>query len=426
VALPARGRRYLKRALGRNPRILRGPVSMIAVSYNQKADHLYGYASDVVVAELNRVSYPYVFRSEVTRVISESKGAPRLWMIWTFLSILWKYDIWVAFFSGKFFKKSAFDRYEAPLLKLAGIRIVTVPYGSDVTMFNGLQSRFDWLGRLWQDKAFYYQDREAHNAKVKSQIAHFNHWADFTIAGDHSLAPFLPKYDLNFKYFPIDCDAWKPLYETGNAVPLIVHAPNHRHVKGTDVLLQACERLKQQGLKFDLQLVERVPRNQVQEIYRQADIIAEQFIIGVYGLTALEGLALGKPVLTYLSEEHLQNPVFNLPLVNTHPDNIEEVLKALILLPQLRKRLGLAGRESVERYQSCEAVGEVWDQIYRHLWFGEPLRLETTCIFSPQRKSRPLCEDPRQPEFWPVDVKDLLKDICAALDIQSLKGSEVY
>jgi glycosyltransferase involved in cell wall biosynthesis len=379
----------------------------------------------VVVGGLNTASYPYVFRSEVTRVINESKGSPRLRTIWTFLTVLWKYDIWVTFFSGKFFKKSAFDRYEAPLLKLAGIKIVTVPYGSDVTIFNGMHSRFDWLGRLWKDKAFYYQDQKAHNEKVKSQIAYFNHCADFTIAGDHSLAPFLLKYDLNFKYFPIDCEAWKPLYETGNSVPLIVHAPNHRNVKGTDILLQACDRLKQQGLKFDLQLVERVPRNQVQEIYRQADILAEQFIIGVYGLTALEGLALGKPVLTYLSEEHLQNPVFNLPLVNTHSDNIEEVLKALILLPQLRKRLGLAGREAVERYQSCEAVGEVWDRIYRHLWFGVPLRLETTSIFSPERQPRSLCEDPRRSTFWPVDVRDLLDDIHMALDPKSLSVSNV-
>jgi glycosyltransferase involved in cell wall biosynthesis len=340
--------------------------------------------------------------------------------------VLLSYDIWVTFFNGAFFKASAFHRYEAPLLKLAGVKIVAVPYGSDVALFGAAPSRFDWLERWSNDCKLLYQNQESHNERVAEQVAHLSGYSDYIIGGDYSLTPFLPRHDLNFKYYPIDCEEWKPRYETENPVPVIVHASNHRNVKGTDILIQACERLKKHGLKFELKIIEQVPRSEVQEIYRKADILADQFIMGAYGLTALEGLAVGKPVLTYLSEEHLRDPVFNLPIVNTNLDNIDDVLKVLIGSAQLRQRLGIAGRQAVVQYQSCEAVGEVWDRVYRHLWFGDSLDLHTTRIFGPDRLARSLCEDPREPEFWPVDVSDLMVEIQTALSGEAQISHEIH
>ena len=80
-------------------------------------------------------------------------------------------------------------------------------------------------------------------------------------------------------------------------------------------------------------------------------------------------------------------------------------------------RIGQARRsEAAERYQSIEALAEVWAQLYRHVWWGEPLRLEQTRHFSPERKPRSFTEDPAHGDFWPVPVDDLLPEIHAALD----------
>ena len=73
-----------------------------------------------------------------------------------------------------------------------------------------------------------------------------------------------------------------------------------------------------------------------------------------------------------------------------------------------------------ERYQSPEAIGEVWGQIYRHVWWKTALQLEKTEHFGPSRTSRAFTEDPADPAFWPVPVEDLLPAIREALHAASL------
>jgi hypothetical protein len=106
-------------------------------------------------------------------------------------------------------------------------------------------------------------------------------------------------------------------------------------------------------------------------------------------------------------------------LVNTNAENLEQVLAVLIRVPELRKRLGRAGRASVERYQSFDAIGEVWKQIYNHVWWKTRLSLEKTEHFSPSRTSRAFTENPADAAFWPVPVSDLLPSIREALDAAS-------
>jgi hypothetical protein len=137
--------------------------------------------------------------------------------------------------------------------------------------------------------------------------------------------------------------------------------------------------------------------------------------MGTYGTFALEGMALGKPVLTYLTSENLLRPSCSHPLVNTTPENLVEVLAVLHAVPELRTRIGEASRASVVRYQSFEAMAAVWTQIYRHVWWREPLDLQSTPPYDPARTARSLSEDPASAEFWPVPVDDLIPRITEAV-----------
>ena len=60
----------------------------------------------------------------------------------------------------------------------------------------------------------------------------------------------------------------------------------------------ACE-----GLDADLVLVEGLHHDEAFERYREADIVVDQLNAGWYGLFAIECMALGKPVVTFLHEE---------------------------------------------------------------------------------------------------------------------------
>jgi len=381
-----------------------------------------------VVRNLGEWGYQYVYRDEFDVVIEWSPKFLLIQRVAGFIRIMFGYDILVTFFNGSFFRYWLLSLAELVIFKLAGVRIIAVCYGSDVIQFDFPPPRFDWINHLLKD--YPPANVAKHTAMVRGNIERITEASDFIVAGDHSLSPFLTRYDLNFKYFPIDCDSWVPLTETENEIPVIVHAPNHRNVKGTDLILAACDKLQRDGYKFELQIVEGIPRNEVRQIYRNADILVEELRMGASGLNGLECLALGKVVATYLNEEQLQDPAFDVPIVNINPENIEPVLRALVSVKTLRLRLGRAGRRAVERYHSFGAVGEVWDRIYRHLWFGAPLKLSETVIFDCSRRSRSLQEDPTEVGFWPVDVGDIMPQvrdaICTPPRIWARPGSSVH
>ena len=412
AALLARSLRYCRRITGRMPRIMHGPTPMVGLVYRAHADRHFGYQSDVVVRNPGNWGYRYLEMSEFDHIIENSPQHLLVQRIKGFLKVTFQYDILVTFFNGTFFRFGILRRAEFRLLKLAGIRIVTVSYGADVIRYDVPAPRFDWINQIQKD--YPPKDIDKHNLKVRTDVQRLSDISDLVIAGGHAFPP-LHQHDLNFRYFPIDCDGWQPLYESGNSVPVIVHAPNHRHVKGTDHLLAACDRLREAGYLFELQLIERVPRNQVMELYRSADICIEEFLMGSGGLTGMEFLALGKTVATYLNEDQLKDPAFDEPIININPNNVDNVLKAVISVPALRLRLGRAGRKTAEQFLSYQATGEVWDRIYRHLWFGETMNLKTTQIFSPSRQPRSLTEDPCDEDFWPVPVTDLIDEIRAAV-----------
>jgi glycosyltransferase involved in cell wall biosynthesis len=61
------------------------------------------------------------------------------------------------------------------------------------------------------------------------------------------------------------------------------------------------------------------------------------------------------------------------PIVDTSPHQIRDHLRALIVDPGLRRRLGEAGRRYVIEYHSLEAMGRLWEAIYRRVWAGDPI-----------------------------------------------------
>src|SRR5438094_453806 len=81
----------------------------------------------------------------------------------------------------------------------------------------------------------------------------------------------------------------------GRDRPLVVHAPSNRARKGTEQLVAACE-----GLEVDLEIVEGLHHDEAFARYAAADIVVDQLNAGWYGVFALEAMALGKPVLTFL------------------------------------------------------------------------------------------------------------------------------
>jgi hypothetical protein len=180
----------------------------------------------------------------------------------------------------------------------------------------------------------------------------------------------------NLFFWPIDFSLdqgtrYQPIYPDGDVTrPLrVVHAPNHRMFKGTRYLEAAVSALQAEGVAIELVLVERVPNDQALAIYRTADVIFDQCLIGFHGYFALEAMALGKPVICFIRdpERYLLEPE-KCPILNVHRDQICEALRALATVD--RHSLCDTGRRSrdyVEQYYSVEAFSDRLGRAYKEL-----------------------------------------------------------
>jgi hypothetical protein len=220
-----------------------------------------------------------------------------------------------------------------------------------------------------------------YEAATRRQVEYFSRHADYVVACLVHLET-MPRWDLlTIHYYPIDTEVWAstdgPSDRDGRNGPVsVVHAPNHRAMKGTDALIRACDALRAEGLQIDLRLLEGIPNAAVRSAMADADILAEQFILG-YGLTAMEGMSLAKPVLSNLTA-HAYYDLFGAttrfaacPIVSTDPAGLVDALRGLVTDPARRARVGEAGREWVLREHSYSAMARLWEAIYRRVWWSE-------------------------------------------------------
>ena len=133
---------------------------------------------------------------------------------------------------------------------------------------------------------------------------------------------------------------------------VVAHAPTDRVIKGTRHVIEAVDALRDDGVAIRLDLVEGVTRNVALERLAGADILVDQLMLGWYGTVAVEAMALGRPVMSYIREDEPEDNPFGaeLPIVRTTPATLVDDLRALSADRARLRELSVAGRAFVERY----------------------------------------------------------------------------
>ena len=169
----------------------------------------------------------------------------------------------------------------------------------------------------------------------------------------------------------IDVAAIKPSPPSATGRPVVLHAPSSRSRKGTAEVVAACERL---GL--DLELVEGVDHLEAFERYRAADIVVDQLNAGWYGVFAIEAMALGKPVVSFLHEEAVRRTEeafgIEVPIVHATKETLPDVLDRLTSSPEALRGIGAASRAYVERVHDLSNVADRLIDLYAGLHETRP------------------------------------------------------
>lgn len=205
----------------------------------------------------------------------------------------------------------------------------------------------------------------------KLNIARFNlirKYADMVV-GTGSLDSTQYKAT-HFKYKALDLDLWHP----GISIPEKFRLPptenlrilhsffnksrenGGKNIKGSPFILDAAERLKQEGHKIEYMYITDVPIRDMRYYQVQADIVVEQLIYGWWGSTFIETSALGKPVVCYLRSSWKEFffktfPEYDeLPIIEANTSNIYEVLKRLVMDHEYRQLMGRKSRQFAEQH----------------------------------------------------------------------------
>ena len=194
--------------------------------------------------------------------------------------------------------------------------------------------------------------------KIKQeQIKQFDKYADLIYAVNPDLLNVLPKRTKFIAYASVDPRDWqpKPLPETPNKTPHIVHAPSNQTVKGTKYILSAFDRLKKENIPFRYTLVEGLSNKDAKKIYETADLLIDQLLAGYYGGLSVELMALAKPVICYIRDEDMHHMppdmVKDMPIINATPDTIYDVLKRYLTTDKDKLRdIGLKSRQYTKNF----------------------------------------------------------------------------
>lgn len=254
------------------------------------------------------------------------------------------------------------NRDELERIKKTGKKMVIQHCGSEVRRLS--------IARSFNNPFVEVKDYWKKESRIISLLNDLSNIFDHAVVADYELYNYVKGYYKNVHVINqvIDLRNIPPSYPCPTTkIPLIVHAPSHQKVKGTEYILEAVNRLKACGYQFEFKLVEKMNNDKALELYRQADIIIDQLCIGAFGIVSLEAMALGKTVICFIRDDLIKTYPPNLPIVNTNPTTIYNVLRRILINHEQRHSLGVRGREFVEEYYDSIKVGKQLIELYNKL-----------------------------------------------------------
>jgi len=307
-------------------RVLHCPVNTAGIPWaNVQALRRRGVDAQLVV--FNR----YTLHSEADRSLERRGGLLRQqatqWR--AFLQLLRRYDIFHFYSSVTLVPKSV----QFPILHALGKRGVYHYLGSDI------------------------------RGKTPEQLA-YGRKADAEIVASYDAIRWVPHAEMVLP--GVEVSRIEPAPPSERARPVILHAPSSRRRKGTEHVVAACE-----ALDAELEIVEGLPHDEAFERYRRADIVVDQLNAGWYGVFAIECLALGKPVVTYLHDEAVRRTEeaygVDVPLVSATAETLRERLRPLVEDAALRRRTGAASRAYAERLHDIDTIAGQLVELYERI-----------------------------------------------------------
>jgi glycosyltransferase involved in cell wall biosynthesis len=305
-----------------------------------RAERQLGFRSDVIDFAPNYVGYAADRVFDLADRSAPARAAGRLRFL---AGAVRRYDVF-HFNSGApalALRTSRGVFTELPLLKRLGKTIVVTWQGCDVRP----RSACPWCER---PECIRHDPWRAADAKAMLK------YADRAIVINPDLGRYLPGATF-LPYASVDVASIEPRPLPDRETVVVAHAPTNPRVKGTPHVVAAVEQLRDEGLDIELDLITGVTNAEAMERIARADVLVDQLHIGWYGGVAVEGMALGRPVVCFIDES--DNPYGSaLPVVRANPATVKAVLAELVVDRERRASAAADGRSFALREHDPRAI----------------------------------------------------------------------
>jgi len=333
-----------------------------------RAEQKIGIDSHMMVLRPNRFGFPF----EESLYLNECKSAiGKIYRVVKYMKEeLPNYDI-IHFNAGaSFLSFEPLHLYhlDLPYIKSLGKKIVITYQGSEARQVSYGKRNFD----ISPYKGVQVTPRIAWNdSGLKKKVNKIDRFADaiFYLNPDHQY--LLPSRAMFRPYSKLDLNQYEcigPRFK-GDTIN-VVHAPTNRTLKGTAIIERTMKRIMEiHPNRTTFQMVENLTHEDALEVYRNADIVIDQLLIGWYGGLAVEAMAYGKPVIAYIRQEDLHvipaEMRDEIPIVNACEDTLFNVMVSLLEDKERLCWIGLKGRSYVERWHDPIKIAYQMKECYQ-------------------------------------------------------------
>ena len=276
-----------------------------------------------------------------------------------------------------FFKYNTFHFYygttlfpkqiDLPLYKFFKKKVIMEYLGYDVQLYQYSIEKYE----ITNVKYYYPHDISIKADKIKiARLKSESRYLDKQLV----CAPSYTEFVTGSSILPLALDLKKyrfsPKEPPGKEI-VILHAPTSRGNKGTSFIINAIDKLKDEGYKIRLLLIENVTHDELKQKYIACDLYVEEIIHGWYGTTSIEAMALGRPTICFIRESYYEHINFgeDIPVINAEPSSIYEVLKRTIDEKHLFPEIGKKSRLFVENVHDLNMLTDKLIDIYNKLWY---------------------------------------------------------